>query len=87
MKIKLSKSKWEEMGKKSGWIKSSKKTELEMGIEVEKEHLNIYKEVKDLLEKNDIDIPWTEDEFAEKVAKAHLKEMGNYYTELKKMEG
>jgi len=31
-------------------------------------------------------MPWTEDEFAEKVAKAHLKEMKNYYSELKKME-
>ena len=73
--------------KKDGWIRAAgKKTELEMGIKVEKEHLNIYKEIKSLLEKNDIKIPWTEDEFAEKVAKAHLKEIGNYYTELKKME-
>ena len=60
--------------------------ELEMGVKVEKEHLNIYNELKTLLKSKDIDMPWTEDEFAEKVAKAHLKEMKNYYTELKKME-
>ena len=87
MKYKLTKQAWKEAGKKAGWMKiSGKQTELEMGIEIEKEHLNIYKEIKALLEKNDIKMPWTEDEFAEKVAKAHLKEMKNYYTELKKME-
>ena len=87
MKYKLTKKAWTKIGQQAGWIKvAEKKTELELGIEVEKEHLNIYKEVKSLLKKNDIEIPWTEDEFAEKIAKAHLKEMDNYYTELKKME-
>ena len=85
--LKISQKEWVSIGKKAGWMKvSGKKTELEMGIKVEKEHLNIYKEVKSLLGKNGIKMPWTEDEFAEKVAKAHLKEMKNYYTELKKME-
>ena len=86
-RLKMSKKEWESIGKKYGWMKSSKETELEMGIKVEKEHLDIYREIESLLKKNDISIPWTEDEFAEKVAKAHLKEMENYYTELKKMEG
>ena len=60
--------------------------ELEMGIKVEKEHLNVYNEIKRLLKKNDIEIPWTIDEFAEKIALAHLDEFKDYYTRLKKME-
>lgn len=68
-------------------FRKAKKSELEMGIKVEKEHLDVYDEIKSLLAKNDIEMPWTQDEFAEKIAKAHLKEMENYYTELSKMEG
>jgi len=85
--MKLTKTAWESIGRQAGWINAAKKNiELEMGIKVEKEHLDIYKELKNYLEKNNLEILWTEDEFAEKVAKAHLKEMKNYYTELKKME-
>jgi len=58
--------------------------ELSMGIKVEKEHLNVYNELKDIMGDK---MPWTEDEFAEKIARAHLKEMKDYYTRLKKMEG
>jgi len=65
---------------------AKEKTELEMGIAVEKEHKDVYEYFKDLLEKNDIKMPLTLDEFAEKIANAHIKEMKNYYTELKKME-
>lgn len=68
-------------------ISKSRSEELEMGIEVEKEHLDIYKEIQDLLDANDIEMPWTEDEFAEKVADSHLEELKDYYTKLKKMEG
>ena len=68
------------------WYKIANKIdpkELAMGIKVEKEHLDVYKEIKKILGK---DTPWTLDEFTEKIAKAHLKEIKNYYTLLKKME-
>jgi len=68
------------------WYKIANKIdpkELAMGIKVEKEHLNIYNELK---KKFGDEFVWTEDEFAEKIAKAHLKEIKNYYTLLKKME-
>ncbi len=64
----------------------AKATELEMGIEAEKEHLNIYRDIEDLLKKHGLEMPWTEDEFAEKIAKDHLAEMSDYYSKLKKME-
>lgn len=57
--------------------------ELSMGIDIEKEHLNIYNELKDIMGD---DLPWTEDEFAEKIARAHLKELKDYYSRLKKIE-
>jgi len=60
--------------------------ELELGIKVEKEHLDIYNEIKALLDKNDIEMLWTVDEFAEKIAKAHFEEMKDYYTRLVEME-
>jgi len=63
--------------------KASNSKELEMGIKVEKEHLDVYNEIKKILGE---DIPWTVDEFAEKIAKGHLKEFKDYYTLLKKME-
>jgi len=57
--------------------------ELEMGIKVEKEHLDIYRELKGILGD---DIPWSENEFAEKIAKAHIRELKDYYSRLKIME-
>jgi len=80
--IKMSKKEWQSIGKKAGWMKSAS-GELEMGIKVEKEHKNIYDELK---KKFGDDFPWTLDQFAEKVAKAHLEEIKDYYTRLKKME-
>jgi len=65
------------------WYKTAKNKELEMGIKVEKEHLDVYNEIKKILGE---DTPWTLDEFAEKIAKGHIKEIKNYYTLLKKME-
>lgn len=61
--------------------KISKISELEMGIEVEKEHKDVY----DILKK-EYDIDWTLEEFAKKIAEAHIKELPDYYTRLKKME-
>lgn len=59
------------------------KSQIEQGIEVEKEHKDVYDEISEILGDK---MPWTLDEFAEKIAKAHLKEMDDYYTRLKKME-
>ena len=57
--------------------------ELSMGIEVEKEHSDIYNELKKMFGE---DIPWTLEEFTAKIAKGHFKELKDYYTRLKKME-
>jgi len=63
--------------------------ELEMGIKIESEHGDIYKELKEWMEKTYKEyssMPWSEKEFYEKIAKAHLREMPDYYTRLAKME-
>lgn len=62
------------------------KTELQMGIEVQSEHEDVYNELKDLLDKSGIKMPWTREEFFKKIAKDHLKEIEDYYTRLKEME-
>jgi len=62
---------------------SSIKNELEMGVKVEKEHKEIY---DDLKKKFGEKFPWTLDEFYKKIAMAHLDEFKDYYTKLKKME-
>jgi len=62
------------------------KTELEMGVEVQSEHEDIYNEIKGLLNKSNIKIPWTREEFFKRIAKDHLEEISDYYTRLKKME-
>ena len=62
------------------------KTELQMSIEVQSEHEDVYNELKELFDKHGIKIPWTREEFFKKIAKAHLKEIEDYYTRLKKME-
>lgn len=60
--------------------------ELEAGIKIESEHGNIYKELQSYLKENDVPMPWSEEEFYTKIAKAHLKEIPDYYTRLTKME-
>jgi hypothetical protein len=61
--------------------------ELKMGIEVEKEHADVYKFFEEFLKKNDLKMPITIDEFATMIAKAHLKEAPTeYYTKLEDME-
>jgi hypothetical protein len=63
--------------------------ELEMGIKIESEHGDIYKDLKEWMEKTykESSMPWSEKEFYERIAKAHLREMPDYYSRLKKMEG
>lgn len=74
--------------------------ELELGIKIESEHGDVYDELKNWVKKTFQDesvevmlddkgepiMPWTEKEFYEKIAKAHLKEIPDYYTRLNKME-
>ncbi|TRZ80205.1 hypothetical protein D4R86_04710 [bacterium] len=57
--------------------------ELDMGMKVEREHMDVYNEINKILGE---DMPWTKEEFCEKIARAHLKELKDYYTRLKKME-
>lgn len=57
--------------------------EMAMGIEVEKEHADIYNVLKKMFGE---DIPWTLEEFSSMIAKGHFKELPDYYSRLKKME-
>ena len=68
------------------FIKEDSDTQLEMGIKIEKEHNDIYEYLCKYLKDNELEMPLSEDEFAEKIAKAHLREMDDYYTRLIKME-
>lgn len=56
--------------------------QLKMGIEVEKEHKDLY----DFLVKTFPKLDMTLEEFATWIAKAHLREFKDYYTRLKTME-
>lgn len=56
--------------------------ELKRGIEVEKEHADLYKHLKSLYP----DFRMSLDEFAEWIAKGHLREIKDYYTRLDRME-
>jgi len=58
------------------------KKELEMGIKVESEHNDVYEYLQDHFK----DMPLTKTEFYERIAKAHLKEIPDYYSRLKIME-
>ena len=60
--------------------------ELEMGIKVEMEHNDIWGELDDYCRMNDIPNPFSEKEFYTRIAKAHLKELPDYYSRLKVME-
>jgi hypothetical protein len=68
----------------------SSDSELEMGIKIESEHCDIYEQLDKWLEKTYKEyyggLPWSKREFYEKIAKAHLKEIPDYYTRLTKME-
>jgi len=60
--------------------------ELEMGKKIEMEHNDIWRELDSYLESFNVQMPFTEEEFYEKIAKAHLRELPDYYTRLKIME-
>ena len=54
-----------------------------MGLNEEKEHLNIYKLFSDLCAQNNIDMPIDEEEYLLMIVDSHLKEDKNYYSKLK----
>jgi hypothetical protein len=56
--------------------------ELEMGIKIESEHNDIY----DYLLNNVKDLPLSARDFYERIAKAHLREIPDYYSRLKIIE-
>lgn len=60
--------------------------ELEMGIEIESEHGDIYEMLDNYLESFNIRMPWDKKEFYQKIAESHLREIPDYYTRLNKME-
>lgn len=60
------------------------KTQLEVGIEVEKEHKDLYERVKKMFEENGKKMPISENEFYKTIAKAHLREDKYYYDKLLK---
>jgi rubrerythrin len=63
-----------------------KSKQLSMGCEIEKEHKDVFDLLNKAFEDAGAKMPVTEDAFYEMVAKAHLKELPDYYTRLKKME-
>lgn len=61
---------------------TEKNSELERGIEVEREHQDLYDHVKKIVP----GFKMTPEEFFEWIARAHLREMRDYYTRLDRME-
>jgi rubrerythrin len=61
---------------------SSEKDQLEKGIEIEKEHTDVYKILEDFLKEHDLKMPLTRKEFFETIAKAHIDEVRDYYDKL-----
>lgn len=57
---------------------------LKKGISVEKEHKDLYNELKKRLKEQGVIMPITEEQFYAKIAKAHLKERKDYYDLLEK---
>ena len=60
--------------------------QLELGLKIEKEHNDIYDFLDKYFKDNNIANPLTEREFYEMIAKAHIKEIPDYYTKLIKVE-
>lgn len=62
--------------------------ELEMGIKIESEHGDIYEDLLQWVDEQFIEVgmPWSKRELYEKIAKAHLREIPDYYSRLTKME-
>lgn len=57
---------------------------LKKGIEIEKEHKNLYEKIKKRLKSKGISMPVTEQEFYTDIAKVHIKERKDYYDLLEK---
>jgi len=61
--------------------------QLEMGKKIEEEHEDVYEYFSKYLKKHDVEMPVSREDFYEMIAKAHIKELPNYYSKLKEMEG
>jgi hypothetical protein len=64
----------------------AEETQLEMGKKVEREHADLYEMVSKYLKKRGVEMPVPREKFFEMIAKAHIKELPNYYSKLKEME-
>lgn len=60
--------------------------ELTTGIKIEMEHNDLYDEIRDYFEDKGEKCPWSSTYFYTKIAKAHLREIPDYYSRLKIME-
>jgi hypothetical protein len=60
--------------------------ELAMGTKIEKEHNDLYDEIEDYFQQRGEKCPWSADHFYAKIAKAHIKEVPDYYSRLKLVE-
>lgn len=60
--------------------------QLKMGIEVEKEHDDIYELFKEYLSDNHLKMPMDRKSFFTMIAKKHISEVNDYYTKLKEVE-
>ena len=60
--------------------------QLEKGIKIEKEHGDLYNFIEDYLSSYNMEMPLTEVEFCEIIAKAHLRELPDYYSRLENIE-
>ena len=60
--------------------------QLELGLNIEKEHNDIYEYLDKYFKDNNIANPLSEKDFYEMIAKAHIKEIPDYYTRLMVVE-
>jgi hypothetical protein len=64
----------------------AEETQVDLGKKIEKEHSDVYDFFSKHLKKHGVDMPVSRDKFFEMIARAHIKELPNYYSELIKME-
>jgi len=62
-----------------GYFKDVPADKLAVGVKVEKEHKDLYDKLKKRLAAQGVEMPITEQEFYETIAKAHFKEDDDYY--------
>ena len=60
--------------------------QLEMGKKVEMEHNDIWERLDNYFGSHNLSMPFSEEEFYELIAKAHLREIPDYYSRLKIIE-